>query len=58
MAKRRKISVRRVFQVLLTLVATTACVMGILSAARIEDNKRLTGIDIEIVNGKEISFPG
>ncbi|MGN6569539.1 MAG: cell division protein FtsQ/DivIB [Flavipsychrobacter sp.] len=56
MAKRRKISVRRVFQVLLTLVATTACVMGILSAARIEDNKRLTGVDIQIVNGKKYHF--
>lgn len=56
MAKKRKISVRRVLQVLLTLVVTTACVMGILSAARIEDNKRLTGIDIQIINGKKYHF--
>lgn len=56
MAKKRKISVRRVLQVLLTLVATTACVMGILSAARIEDNKRLSGIDVQIVNGKRYHF--
>jgi len=56
MGRKNKISVRRVFQVLLTLVATTACIIGILSAARIEDNKRLTGINVQIVNGNRYHF--
>jgi len=56
MNKRRKISVRRILQVLLTLVATTACVIGILSAARIENGKVLSGIDVQIENGRKYHF--
>ncbi len=50
MSKKRKISIRRVLQALITLVVVTGSVLAILSASEIQDNKKLSGIDIQIKN--------
>jgi cell division protein FtsQ len=50
--QKRKISVRKVLQVLLTLVVTVGCVIAISSASHKEIIKTLTGLDIHIKNDK------
>lgn len=50
--EKRKISVRKVLQVLLTLVVTVGCVIAISSASHKEIVKTLTGLDIHIKNDK------
>jgi cell division protein FtsQ len=52
MAVKRKISIRKVLQVFLTLVATTGCIMAMVSAARIEDNKKVTRVHVGYNNGQ------
>jgi cell division protein FtsQ len=47
---KRKISVRKVLQLSLTVVAGTACVIAILSASSMRTNKKLAGVDIRIKN--------
>ena len=50
MSFKRKISVRKVLQLSLTVVTGTACVIAILSASSMMTNKKLSGIDIRIRN--------
>ncbi|MBA3828001.1 MAG: hypothetical protein H0X33_03610 [Taibaiella sp.] len=56
MSQKRKISIRKVVQVFVTLVTCTACTMGILSASKIENKRKLTGINIYIQNGNKYHF--
>lgn len=56
MANKRKISLRKIFQVLVTLVVSTACVIAISSAAKMEDSKRLTGIDMQVADENRCHF--
>ncbi len=56
MSAKRKISVRKVLQVLLALVATGGCITALLSASNIEDKKTLTGVDVNITNGDKYKF--
>ncbi len=52
MEKKRKISVRKVLQVLLTLVVSVSCVIAISGASNKEINKNLTGVEVHIKNDK------
>jgi len=56
MAEQRKISVRRILQVLLTMVVSIGCLIAIVSASRIEDSKKLTGVAVHIKNDKKYHF--
>jgi cell division protein FtsQ len=50
--KKRKISVRRILQVLVTLIVTSGCIVAMTAASRIRDDQKLAGIDIRIRNSK------
>lgn len=50
MSTKRKISVRRIMQAVVTLVVVTGSVLAILSASQIQDKAKLAGIDIRIKN--------
>lgn len=50
--QKRKISARKVIQVIVTLVVTVGCLIAISSASHKEIAKTLTGIDIHIKNDK------
>lgn len=56
MEGKRKISVRRILQLLVTIIVTTGCVMAILSASRIQDQKRVSDIKIFIKNENDCRF--
>jgi cell division protein FtsQ len=56
MAEKRKISVRKILQLLLTLVVTTCCIIAMVSAARIENNETLTSVAVHIRNDKKYHF--
>jgi len=56
MAVKRKISVHKVLQVLLTIVATTGCIMAMVSAATIEDAKMVKNVSVHIKNDKKYHF--
>ncbi|XZF13729.1 cell division protein FtsQ/DivIB [Chitinophagaceae bacterium MMS25-I14] len=50
MAQKRKISIRKILQVFVTLIVTTGCVLAIMSASKIQDKKMVKGISINIRN--------
>jgi cell division protein FtsQ len=52
MEKKRKISVRRILQLLVTVIVTVGAVVAISGASKIQDSKKLAGIDIRIKNSK------
>lgn len=56
MSAKRKISIRKVMQVFLGLVLTGCCITALLSAANIEDNARLTGVEVRVTNGDKYRF--
>ncbi len=56
MEEKRKISYRKVFQALTTLVVTTGCIVAMVSASRIEDKKCLGKISVNIRNSKKYHF--
>jgi cell division protein FtsQ len=56
MAKKRKISVRKILQVFLTLVVTAACVVAMVSASKIDDNTTLKSVAVHIKNDKKYHF--
>lgn len=53
MAAKRKISIRKILQVFLTLVVTTCCIIAMVSASKIEDGKRLKSVAIHFKNDKK-----
>lgn len=56
MAAKRKISIRKILQVFLTLVVTTCCVIAMVSASRIEDSKTVKSVAIHFKNDKRYHF--
>lgn len=56
MTAKRKISIRKVLQVFVTLIVTTGCVLAILSASKIQNNKNIAGIQIHIKNENACRF--
>jgi rRNA-processing protein FCF1 len=53
MAAKRKISIRKILQTLLTLSVTSCCVVAIVSASDIEDEKVLKSVAIHYNNCKK-----
>lgn len=56
MAVKRKISIRKILQVFLTVVVTTCCIVAMISAAKIEDSKTLKSVAIHFKNDKKYHF--
>lgn len=56
MAVKRKISIRKVLQVVTTFVATIACVTAMISASTVEGKKTLSSIQVHINSGKKYHF--
>ncbi len=56
MATKRKISIRKILQVFLTVVVSAGCIIAIVSASKIEDHKMLAGIAVHIKNDKKYHF--
>jgi len=54
--KKRKISVRKILQLLLTVVVTTGCIIAIVGASKIEGDKYLSNVAVHIKNGKKYHF--
>ena len=52
MTKKRKISVRKIMQMLVTIIVTVGCVIAISSASKREITKTLSGLEINIKNDK------
>ncbi|MCC6185971.1 MAG: hypothetical protein IT256_02345 [Chitinophagaceae bacterium] len=56
MEAKRKISVRKIIQTLLTIVLVVSCVFVMMSAAEIQNKKRLSGLKIEVKNEDYCQF--
>jgi cell division protein FtsQ len=56
MPAKRKISVRKILQMLVTLIVTVCCITAIISASKIEDNKKVKSIAVHIKNDKKYHF--
>ena len=56
MALKRKISIRKILQVFLTLVVTSCCIVAIVSASKIEDDKMVKNVEIHFKNDKKYHF--
>ncbi len=56
MAVRKKISIRKILQVFTTLVAASACITAIISASKIEGDKKLERVEVHINSGKKYHF--
>src|SRR4028119_1466559 len=56
MSTRRKISVRKILQFCVTLVAITGFVLAMTAAARRQETRRITGSDLRITNPRASHF--
>jgi cell division protein FtsQ len=56
MAKKRKISIRKIIQLVLTVVVTSCCITAMISASKIEDKKTLKDVAIHFKNDKKYHF--
>lgn len=56
MATKRKISIRKILQVFITLVVTTGCIIAMVSASKIEDSKTVKSVAVHIKNDKKYHF--
>ncbi|WP_117601799.1 cell division protein FtsQ/DivIB [Flavipsychrobacter stenotrophus] len=56
MAVKKKISIRKILQVFTTLVAASACITAIISASKIEGDKKLERVEVHINSGKKYHF--
>lgn len=56
MAEKRKISIRKILQLFVTLVVTTCCVIAMVSASRIEESKMISSVAVHIRNDKKYHF--
>lgn len=52
MEKKRKISIRKVLQALVTVIVTAACITAVLSAKNIHNERKVRAFDIHIKNQK------
>lgn len=50
MSEKRKISIRKIIQAVLTLVLAGACITAVMSATKLHDKRTLSGVDIDIRN--------
>ena len=50
------ISIRKILQVCLTIVVSAGCIIAMVSAERIEDNKMLAGVEVHFKNDKKYHF--
>ena len=56
MKLKRKISIRKILQVFLTAVVSIGCIIAIVSASKIEDEKTLTSVAVHFKNDKKYHF--
>ncbi|MES2702934.1 MAG: hypothetical protein V4649_09860 [Bacteroidota bacterium] len=56
MKLKRKISIRKILQVFLTIVVTTGCVVAMVSASRIEEAHTVKSVAVHIKNAKKYHF--
>ncbi len=56
MKTKRKISIRKILQVVLTVLVSTGCIIAIVSASRIDDNQTATSVAVHIKNDKKYHF--
>ena len=56
MKMKRKISIRKILQVFLTVVVSTGCIIAIVSASKIEDEKTLKSVAVHFRNDKKYHF--
>ncbi len=56
MKMKRNISIRKILQVFLTVVVSACCMVAMVGAARIEDNKMLSSIAVHFKNDKKYHF--
>jgi len=56
MSLKRKISIRKVLQVFVTLVVTSSCIVAVLGASQRQEVKMLNEIDIYVTNGSKYQF--
>ena len=56
MSIKRKISVRKIIQVALTIVVSAGCIVAMVSAARIEGDEKISNVAIRIRNEKKYHF--
>src|ERR1700761_3633154 len=56
MEEKRKISIRKILQVALTVLVSAGCIVAIVSAARIDDKQFVKGVEIHIKNDKKYHF--
>jgi cell division protein FtsQ len=56
MALKRKISVRKILQVMLTVVVSVGCIIAMVSASGIESNKTVASVEVHIKNDKKYHF--
>ena len=54
--RKRKISIRKVIQTLLTIIVVTGFTMAIVSADRLQNNKKVKSITVQIRNGNVVHF--
>lgn len=52
MSEKRKISIRKIIQALLTVVFTSVCVTAVMSATKLYNNRTLKEVDIQIQNSE------
>jgi cell division protein FtsQ len=56
MAEKRKISVRKILQVITTIVVSTCCIIALVSASDIEDSRTVASVAVHIQNDKKYHF--
>lgn len=56
MSTRRRISIRKVIQTLVTILLVAGCTVAILSADRLQNHKKIKGITINIRNSNKVHF--
>lgn len=56
MSEKRKISVRKVLQFIVTIIVVTGCVVAVMSASRRQEDKHVKAVDIRIRNEHSCRF--
>ena len=56
MSSSRKISVRKIIQTVVTLVAVTGCAMAMLSADRLQRNRKVRDVKLRILSPGGVQF--
>ncbi len=56
MSQKRKISIRKVLQTLLTIIVAGGCAVAMISADRLQSNKKVAGVRVHIRNSDKVHF--